>query len=47
MMPNIKAILTLTGMTLQTVDKPLALAMKFMVLTEGTCMHALVINRKG
>jgi hypothetical protein len=34
MMPGIKkTILVLTGMTLQTVDKPLALAMKIMVLT--------------
>jgi hypothetical protein len=33
MMPGIKTIWVLTGMTLQIVDKPLTLAMKIMVLT--------------
>jgi hypothetical protein len=33
MMPGIKKIWVLTGMTLQIVDKPLTLAMKIMVLT--------------
>jgi hypothetical protein len=33
MIPCIKTILVLTGMTLQTTDKPLNLAMKIMVLT--------------
>ena len=36
MMPGIKTIWVLTGMTLQIVDKPLTLAMKIMVLTDDS-----------
>jgi hypothetical protein len=35
MIPGMKTICVLTGMTLQIVEKPLTLAMKIMVLTTG------------
>jgi hypothetical protein len=42
MMPGIKTIWVLTGMTLQIVDKPLTLAMKIMVLTAGSNGDAIL-----
>jgi hypothetical protein len=51
MMPGIKTIWVLTGMTLKIVDKPLTLAMKIMVLTnlilnENTYFRLLRISKK-
>jgi hypothetical protein len=45
MMPGIRIIWVLTGMTLQIVDKPLTLAMKIMVLIGRTIyFHVIKIN---
>jgi hypothetical protein len=42
MMPGIKTIWVLIGMTLQIVDNPLILAMKIMVLTTGSNGDAIL-----
>jgi hypothetical protein len=41
-MSGIKTIWVLTGMTLHIVDKPLTLAMKIMVLTDGSNGHVIL-----
>jgi hypothetical protein len=44
MIPGIKRIWVLIGMTLQIVDKPLILAMKIMVLTVSLSIHVLQLS---
>jgi hypothetical protein len=42
MIPSIKTTWVLTGMNLQIVDKPLTLAMKIMVLEDGSKEDAIL-----